>query len=74
MNTTLLCKEAKSLARHNQHLKAELSRVNLELEKLQGQFATHVDELEIEIEGLTNRLNQKELTIKVSDHLSLSRT
>ena len=55
-----------SMMRENNQLKSELSRINLELEKQEGRFSRQVDEYEMEIDNITNKLKEKENTIKVS--------
>ena len=57
-----------AIVKENNQLKSELSRVNLELEKLESRFSMQVDEYEIEIENITNKLKEKENTVKVSKH------
>lgn len=58
--------KANLLAKENNQLKAELNKVNLELEKLENSFTLQVDEYEVEIENMSNKLKEKENTIKVS--------
>ena len=48
----------------NNQLKTELNKVNLELERFESHFAMQVDDYEVEIENLTNKLREKEHTIK----------
>ncbi len=50
--------------KENNHLKNELNKVNLELEKLENNFTMQVDEYEVEIESMANKLKEKEHTIK----------
>jgi hypothetical protein len=52
------------LIKENNHLKNELNKVNLELEKLENNFTVQVDEYEVEIENMANKLKEKENTIK----------
>ena len=54
------------LNKENNQLKVDLSRSNLEYEKLEMRFSQQVDEYEVEIDGLTNKLKDKENTIKVN--------
>ncbi len=53
------------LTKENSQLKVESNRMNLEYEKLEMRFAHQVDEYEIEVEGLSNKLKDKDSTIKV---------
>jgi chromosome segregation ATPase len=48
----------------NNQLKTELNKVNLELERFESHFAMQVDDYEVEIENLTNKLKEKDHTIK----------
>ena len=52
--------------KENNQLKNELNTANLELEQLESRFAMQVDEYEIEIENITQKLKEKENTVKVS--------
>jgi DNA repair exonuclease SbcCD ATPase subunit len=52
------------LIKENNQLKNELNKVNLELEKLESNFTMQVDEYEVEIESISNKLKEKENTIK----------
>ena len=45
--------------------KNELNQVNLELKNLETRFTDQVDDYEIEIEKITNKLKEKENTIRV---------
>lgn len=51
--------------KENNQLKADCNKANMELEKLESRFTMQVDEYELEIENLSNKLKEKENTVKV---------
>lgn len=53
-----------ALLRENNQLKSELSTCQLELEQLESRFALQVDEYELEIESMSNKMRDKETTVK----------
>ena len=55
------------MLKENNQLKNELNTTNLELEQLESRFAMQVDEYEIEIENITQKLKEKENTVKVRE-------